>query len=447
MMLKCGPKRMTKSKSPNNPAPGRMGGMVGESPYKGRSNKPSARDALRRLEDITRLVSDWIWETDRDFNLVFISDRVMEILGRHPVEFTGKSLLELGTFTTSAGKRITPDRRSPFRDVPFEMTGREGETKCFLISGLPVFNLETGSYEGFRGTAEDITQRKRAEESIRRANEGLERRVEERTRELRNEINERKKAEKAAIIALGKAEAASNAKSEFLANVSHELRTPLNSIIGFAETMQEETFGKLGNRKYKEYSQIITESGQHLLKLINDILDVSKIEAGEMELDEEMVDVRQLIRDCKKMMHKKAEKAGVGLSSRVKADVTLIYGDQLRLKQILLNLVSNSIKFTPASGRVSIGVTKDEDGAVLFSVSDTGIGIDEKDRERILKPFGQARNIMNRPHDGIGLGLSLAKSFTELHGGKLSLESVIGRGTTITVAMPPNRTVNETQQT
>ncbi|NQU61740.1 MAG: PAS domain S-box protein [Rhodospirillales bacterium] len=426
--------------------------MNKQKPTRGASKKPIVEsgkvgvsepltgfEARRRLEDITRLVSDWIWETDKNFNFIFVSDRVVEVLGRHPVEIIGQDFFELGTFTTGAGNKITPERRTPFRDISMKIKDRTGKEKCFLISGLPIFHPEKGSFEGFRGTVEDITLRQEAQEKLKKTNDELESRVMERTRELQDEINERKRAEVEVLAARDEAEAANQAKSRFLANMSHELRTPLNSIIGFSEVMKEGMFGALGDKRYEDYAQIITQSGQHLLALINDILDVSKIEAGELSLDYEDVDLRLLIRDCKQMMQKRAEKARIKVSSKVNGDVSTVYGDQLRFKQILLNLLSNSIKFTKPRGKVTIRAALGERGSVLITVEDTGIGIEEKDLKQVFKPFGQVKDILSRPHEGSGLGLSLAKSLAELHGGTLLLKSEIDRGTTVTVTLPSKK--------
>ena len=257
--------------------------------------------------------------------------------------------------------------------------------------------------------------------------------------DLRHEIGERLATEQKLQQAVEDAENANRAKSRFLAHMSHELRTPLNSIIGFAETMVHEIFGKLENEKYKEYAADIHNSGTHLVGLINEVLDVSKIEAGAMELHEENVDLAQVMKECADMMKIEADKVGIDLRLTMPGNLPEFNGDGLRLKQIFLNLLSNAIKFTPAGGRITLDAGVDDTGGFKFTVTDTGIGIEAKHQTRILQPFEQIEDHPNRGQRGTGLGLALSKSLTELHGGELSLESEPGVGTTVTLRFPPER--------
>lgn len=234
------------------------------------------------------------------------------------------------------------------------------------------------------------------------------------------------------------AEVANYTKTQFLANMSHELRTPLNSIIGFSQVLMGLGMAKLTPSKYREYALNINVSGNHLLALLQDILDVSKIEAQELTLEPEFVDCKKLIEGCYLMMQERADKGGVKLTHTISA-VPTIYADELRLKQILLNLLSNAIKFTPANGEVSVRVESNQEGGVILQVSDTGIGIAENDIPNILKPFGQAKNIFSRDHEGTGLGLTLAKALVELHNGNLEIISQTGKGTTVSVEFPGHR--------
>ena len=250
-----------------------------------------------------------------------------------------------------------------------------------------------------------------------------------------------KQAEYQAVAAKEAAEYANRSKSDFLANMSHELRTPLNSIIGFSEMMVTGAFGPMEVPKYREYVGIIQESGEHLLRLINDILDVSKIEAGEMIIDDETTDMRALIEDCLRMVRARANKAGLRLSMAVAPEVAAVVGDALRLKQILLNLLSNAIKFTPQGGTVGVVVTLEEDGGLLLQVSDSGVGMQPDDIPKVLKPFVQARVGAVLTHEGTGLGLSLVKSFAELHGGGIDITSTPGEGTTVNLRLPAARVV------
>ena len=231
-----------------------------------------------------------------------------------------------------------------------------------------------------------------------------------------------------------RAEAANQAKSEFLANMSHELRTPLNAINGFSEIMAGEMFGPLGDKRYKEYCQDILNSGQHLLALINDVLDMAKIEAGKMQMRFEPIDLEELCQDAVRLMRGRAEEADIKLSSELGAD-TGLQADYRALKQVLLNLLSNAIKFTPRGGKVSVkaGV---EAGWAYISVTDTGIGISAEDLPRLAQPFEQVETKHARATQGTGLGLALTKSLVEMHNGRFEMTSAPGEGTTVTVVIP-----------
>ncbi len=231
---------------------------------------------------------------------------------------------------------------------------------------------------------------------------------------------------------------ASRSKTEFLANMSHELRTPLNAVIGFSDILIGQIFGPLGDQRYRDYACDIRDSGQHLLNLINDVLDVSKVEFGKVELLEETVDVMGVVEACIRLMRERAETAGIRLQHELPRSLPQIQADSRRLKQILLNLLSNAVKFTPPGGRVMIRASEGADGLRLI-VEDSGIGIAANDLEKALRPFGQIDSRLARKYQGTGLGLPLARSMTELHGGKLVLESAPGRGTTATVWLPASR--------
>jgi signal transduction histidine kinase len=234
------------------------------------------------------------------------------------------------------------------------------------------------------------------------------------------------------------AEAASRAKSEFLATVSHELRTPLNAIIGFSELMILGVLGPLGNPQYQSYLEDIHQSGSHLLSIINDILDFSKAEAGKLDLDESEVDVADVVTTIARLMRPRFAEARLTYRQELPAELPHLWCDQRKLKQMLLNLVGNAVKFTPAGGDVQVTVTRDAWGLVL-RVSDSGIGIAASDLDRVLEPFAQADNKLSRRHEGTGLGLTLVRSMIELHGGSLRLESEVGFGTTAILAFPSGR--------
>ncbi len=249
---------------------------------------------------------------------------------------------------------------------------------------------------------------------------------------------ERRRAERRLAEALRNAELANHSKTQFLANMSHELRTPLNAIIGFSEMMREEMFGPLGCPEYKDYVGDIHTSGRHLLSLINDILDISKIEAGQMELDETWLDLRHTIDWSLELVQPKAQEHGVEIL-REPGTPPELFADERAIKQILLNLVSNAIKFTERGGKVTVGCAVEENGDLAIRISDNGIGIEGHLIEKVLEPFGQAEGPMARSHGGTGLGLPITKSLAEMHGGTMTLESVFGEGTTVTVHMPASR--------
>jgi signal transduction histidine kinase len=232
----------------------------------------------------------------------------------------------------------------------------------------------------------------------------------------------------------------------FLANVSHELRTPLNAIIGFSELMVGEMMGPLGNDKYRSYARDIHDSGSHLLAVINDILDLSKAEAGKLELEESWFPVHGAVTAACRLLRQRAAAAQLELVVSVPAGAPMLHADERKLKQVLLNLLANAIKFTKPDGRVALTVTVSPDG-IAFAVEDTGIGIPAAYLDRVLLPFVQADNSLSRPHQGTGLGLPLVKAIAELHGGRLQLESEEGVGTTASLLLPPERLATGSSQT
>jgi PAS domain S-box-containing protein len=491
-----------------------------------------------RLNDITRLISDWIWETDTAFRLTFVSQRVGEVLGLQPVELLGRSLLEIGRFVGPLADTSGPldgQRYAPFRDLPFTIAHRDGSQRLFRISGLPVFDTVSGAFLGFRGTALDISEQEatasRAAQSQNQlaqaldsisegfalfdANERLvlsnqkfrmsfphisadivpdmsfeeflraglaagdisvpaeeqeawlanrlrlraEPRVsfevkltdnrwikvsDHRTADgstvgIRTDITDLKLREEALFAAKEAAEIASRSKSEFLANISHELRTPLNAIIGFSEIMREEIFGPLGGPQYREYIGDVLDSAHHLLDVINDILDIAKAEAGKLDLIEDDVEIAQVTKSAMRLVQERAQSGGVTIRTNLPADLPLLHADERKLKQVLLNLLTNAVKFTPPGGTIEISAAIGEDGDFRMTVRDTGIGIAAENIKTALEPFGQVDAKLNRKYEGTGLGLPLSKAMIRLHQGDLSIESEVGKGTTITIRLPAER--------
>ena len=366
--------------------------------------------ALERLEDFTRLVTDWIWETNRNLVLTFVSPRVHEVLGYHQIELTGRALPSLPAEPNRTLEGLLePERRQPFRDLEVRIAARDGGIRHIQLSGLPVYCRKSGDFLGYRGTAHDVTEIRWRESAIRKAKED--------------------------------AELASRAKGEFLANMSHELRTPLNAIIGFSEIMGGEMLGPLGTGQYKGYVSDIADSARHLLALINDILDAAKIESGQMSLCEVEIEPSAMIDSVIRLMTPRAQRAALALRPFVAAGLPRVLADETKLRQILINLTSNAVKFTRPGGRVDLRAELNQAGEFVFMVSDTGIGIAAKDIPHALAPFGQVESRMSASYEGTGLGLPLAKSLTEMHGGTFELVSQVNVGTTATLRLPASRVI------
>ena len=252
-------------------------------------------------------------------------------------------------------------------------------------------------------------------------------------------LRDRERAYQELRQAKDEAEAANQAKSGFLATMSHELRTPLNAIIGFSEMMLREVLGPLGKEQYRSYVGDIHASGTHLLQIINDILDLSKAEAGKIDLSEDVFDLRDIMRSVGQLTIGRIHDAGLTQDVDLPDDLPPICGDERKTKQVLLNLITNSVKFTPPGGSIAISARWAPDTGLAITVADTGIGIPEADLERVLKPFEQVDSSLARQQQGTGLGLPLVKAIMELHGGRLELKSMLGTGTQVTVIFPPER--------
>jgi signal transduction histidine kinase len=259
---------------------------------------------------------------------------------------------------------------------------------------------------------------------------------------IHTDITEQKRRELDLYNAKQSAEQANHAKSSFLANVSHELRTPMNAILGFSEVMAGEMFGPLGNARYVEYMGDIHSSAHHLLALINDLLDMSKIEAGKYTLHDEYFDLAPLAEECLRQIEPQRAAANIVVTTDIPADLPQLRADVRSMRQVLINLLSKAVKFSSPGGTIAIRVRVDA-GAIVFDVSDTGIGIRQEDLERLTKPFQQVDKPMARSAQGTGLGLSISRSLVEMHGGTLQIDSTFGEGTTVTVTLPASRNAAE----
>lgn len=288
----------------------------------------------------------------------------------------------------------------------FELLHKKGY-KVWVSESTRVVKDDAGNVLYYEGIMEEITQRKHAEIELKHA-------------KIDSDL-------------------ANRAKSEFLANMSHELRTPLNAIIGFSEIIKNEVFGPVGSSEYNEYAADIYNSGRRLLKVINEILDVSKIAAGDRQLNETLVEVNNAVQSCCALIMPKIEANNIAIENEISEKNLSIIGEELAIKQMIMNLLSNAVKFTTPGGRITISSDKDSQANLRLSITDTGIGMDESDIAKAISPFGQLDSSLDRENSGTGLGLTLVNSLIELHGGELDIVSQKGIGTTATLIFPAKR--------
>jgi signal transduction histidine kinase len=376
-------------------------------------------DALRaseaRILDFAEMSSDWLWELDAELRFIWITDcelirrtGIANRIGMTPWEALGADLAQ----PNWAQLRADMLARRKIRDFHDNPRGPDGRHLHVSINGNPVFDAEA-KFVGYRGTGRDVTSEVEAAQELQLAKES--------------------------------AETVSRAKSEFLANMSHELRTPLNAIIGFSELIHDQPFGQIG-ATYVEYATDINTAGHHLLDVINDVLDLSKIEAGRYELADEFVELGIVVRSCINMLKLRAAQGGVRIDNAMARVRVALHGDGRAVKQIVLNLLSNAVKFTPEGGVVSVSIEHPEEGIALV-VRDTGIGIDPQALQSLCQPFRQADASINRKFGGSGLGLSICRKLLALHGATLTIESSPDQGTTVRTTFPTERIVEATTLT
>ena len=513
-------------------------------------------EAAGQYEDFVRSATDWVWETDANLNFTFISDGIAQAFGVPAQALAGSYMFALNRFRRVEGALIglverIEDHR-PFRNVAVPLTAKDGTPRIILLSGVPVFEDDSGRFAGYRGTGVDpdrapnrplrtaapetaaevkAIDADKAGDFCRRAVDAAgigawewdieenrfhmspalraalgytvcelggtieawydcihpddrERVKAEIARHLADEsprvdiehrmtggdgrilwvvsrglaerdgagaalrlpgastdVTGRMEAEETLRTARHDAESASRAKTAFLAHLSHELRTPLNAIIGFSEAIKDNVFGALTAEKAQDYAGDIHAAGYHLLQLIDDILDLSRIEAGEMELEETAVDLEQVLNASVRLIDGQATRKGLSLNVAFGADLPHVRADKRVIKQVMVNLLSNAVKYTPPGGVVSLRAVRRGDGGLRMEVSDTGVGIADEDIPKVLTPFGRVTGDLAVTPDGVGLGLPLSKSLVELHGGSLELRSSKGCGTDAVVDLPAERTL------
>ena len=378
-----------------------------------RRAEKALRDSARNLAAAERIAHLGNWQLNVSTMEISCSDAALHILGGNPED--GKTTLQhvLGQVHPAdepllrLAARTAIEQGTPFR-ITHRISPPTGEMR-YIRCEAEAIRGRNGEIEQVIGTVLDITDLQKATEELRAA---------------RN-----------------KAEYANQAKSQFLANMSHELRTPLNAIIGFSELMATDVMGPMETAQYQAYAKDIHDSGLHLLAVVNDILDLSRIEVGVTELEETEIDIEDIYHFCTRTVEGRAKAAKLALIQESASNLPKLRADLRLTRQILLNLLSNAIKFTPAGGTVCLGAEIAAGGALVLSVEDTGIGIAAENIERVTEPFMQVESHLTRRFDGVGLGLALTKQFAELHDAKFSIMSAEGKGTRVEVAFPASRTL------
>jgi PAS domain S-box-containing protein len=377
--------------------------------------------ALKRAEDEVIIRDTWldaIFENapneivfkDTEGRITAISRSVANTFGKEREDFIGRTTADflpdhIADTYMVADREVLKSGELLVQEIAEEA---DGKTRHSLSAKFPVRD-NSGIISGVCSITTDLTELRQTDEARRQA--------------------------------LQDAQQANRSKSEFLANMSHELRTPLNAILGFSEMISSEILGPHDDFRYGDYATAINVSGTHLLQIISDILDISKIEAGETSMEESSFSVDKTVLSCVSMIEARAKEAGVALKNQVQNPLPMLHADQRHIKQVVINLLSNALKFTPAGGQVFITAQINDRSGIEIAITDTGIGIDAENIPKILTPFGQVAESQKRNHEGTGLGLPICVSLMELHGGELAIESEVDKGTLVTLRFPRERTV------
>lgn len=384
----------------------------------------------RRYQDFARASTDWIWETDQKGRLTFISDRIALAVGIPSHRLQGQYLSDLCRHAgdDALASPVLERQRElvPFRNALVGIRTAAGERRLCHVSGVPTFD-DDGRFTGYRGTGTDVTRSLQASETLKESN-----------RELETTLGELHRKNLELDQALAETMTATKAKDSFLASMSHELRTPLNAILGFAEIMQLGLFGSL-NEQYTGYAGDIIGAGRHLLRLVDDILDIARIESDRLPLTEEALSAQGVIADVSALIRNNASKRQLEFDPPPTRPDYMLRGDRTRIMQILTNLLSNAVKYTPPGGRVgvSLGVTDDWPGMVEITVWDTGPGIAPDLQDQIFETFNRGeRDSLEHVEEGVGIGLSLARRLARLMGGDVRLQSKLGQGSRFIMLMP-----------
>tara|TARA_R110002110_G_scaffold415612_7_gene652205 strand:- start:11028 stop:12662 length:1635 start_codon:yes stop_codon:yes gene_type:complete len=381
-----------------------------------------------KLTDVIRSTSDWVWETDTEMRLTEVSARIAAITGAPPEAHLGKHVLSLGSLPDPVHgvpnlKLLMRDRR-PFRNRLFIMRDETGQSRRIHLSGTPFFDTAIGRFLGYRGTGTDVTRALEAERDAISARQKLEQALS--ALELRNEQLRD---------TLVRAQSASDAKTDFLALTSHELRTPLNAIIGFAELCRRQITDTAGERIPSYLDNILSASG-HLVQIIDNLLDTVRIENETTDMDLVEVDVAELVRDTVSMIEVRAKDSEIVLVAAPAAEDLSVIADKTAARQILINLLTNALKFTPAGNSIGVEVVRGKEDLLYLTIWDTGIGIPIDQQQAVFDRFHRVRSdALTTTTEGVGIGLHVARNLAQLMGGDITLESELGNGSRFTLAL------------